>query len=54
MDTKNQVLYHLYDDRGADIVAADKNLLLPIYKKYKDRILEYDKADIERIFNEEN
>ena len=51
MDTQKQLLYHLYDNRGADIVAADKNLLLPIYEKYKDWILEYDRADIERIFN---
>ncbi|WP_118244835.1 DUF3885 domain-containing protein [Clostridium sp. AM58-1XD] len=50
LNTENFVLYHLYDDRGADIVAYDKHLLLPLYQKYKDWILPYDKARIDQLF----
>lgn len=39
---KEHILYHLYDDRGLDVVAKDKETLRPIYEKYKDWILEYD------------
>lgn len=47
---ESAVLYHLYDDRGADIVAADKRALLPLYRKYSDWILQYDRVKIDRVF----
>lgn len=49
-DTYNLILYHLYDDRGADLVAADKELLRPIYKKFNSWILDYDRENIDSIF----
>ncbi len=52
ISTERPLLYHLYDDRGADIVANDKKLLLPLYKQHKDWILQYDKARITQQFTE--
>lgn len=50
LNTESSVLYHLYDDRGADIVAFDKHVLLPLFKKYSNWILQYDKARIDHLF----
>lgn len=52
LNTNCYVLYHLYDDRGADIVAENKISLLPLYQKYKDWILPYDKEKIDRLFSD--
>lgn len=50
LNTESAVLYHLYDDRGADIAAFDKHVLLPLYKKYNNWILQHDKVKIDRLF----
>lgn len=50
MNTDDAVLFHLYDDRGADLVAADQEILRPIFKKFNDWILEYDRGKIEKLF----
>ena len=44
------VLFHLYDDRGADLVAADKEMLRPIYDRYNQWVLDYDRLKIETLF----
>ena len=40
----------MYDDRGLDIISADKEILGPIYKKQKDWILDYDREQIDKQF----
>ena len=50
MNTDNSILFHLYDDRGADVVAKEKNLLKPLYDDFNDWILGYDREKIEAIF----
>lgn len=54
LNTEKAVLYHLYDDRGADIVAFDKHILLPLYKKYNDWVPQYDKVRIDQVFADEH
>lgn len=49
-DSRNYILYHLYDDRGLDLIARDKEKLEPYYKKFGKYILEYDKEKIDKIF----
>ncbi|MDV3426404.1 MAG: DUF3885 domain-containing protein [Bacillota bacterium] len=49
-DIENHVMLHLYDDRGLDIAAYDKNTLIPIYQKFNTWILDYDRSKIEKIF----
>lgn len=44
------LLFHLYDDRGADIVSKEKETLYPLYKQYHSWILEYDKEKIIAMF----
>lgn len=50
MDTKNAVLFHLYDDRGADLTAKDREILRPIFRQFREWILEYDRERIEKLF----
>lgn len=49
--TRN-MLYHLYDDRGCDILAADKNDLRFLYETYNDWILDYDRKAIDETFHD--
>lgn len=50
IDTDNAVLFCLYDDRGADVSAATAETILPLYERFNDYILDYDRAQIDRIF----
>lgn len=54
MNADDFVLFHLYDDRGADLVAADKELLRPIFKRFNKWILDYDKEQINKIFTKQS
>ena len=48
--TKDNVLFHLYDDRGADLVADKKEKIQHIYYELNDLILDYDREKIDYIF----
>ena len=41
----------MYDDRGCDLLAADKDTLLPIYEKLNHLILDHDRKKIDEKFN---
>jgi len=45
-----RLIFHMYDDRGLDIIASDKEILRPIYEKYNDWILDYDREQIDKQF----
>ena len=45
-----QLIYHLYDDRGCDIIAADKENIRFLYEQYNDWILDYDRDKIDAVF----
>ena len=42
-------LYHLYDDRGLDVLGGSRELL-PLYRQFHDWILEDDLEKIDRLF----
>jgi hypothetical protein len=52
VDSRNFVLFHLYDDRGLDVVAANKESLRPLYKNFNAWILDYDRERIDLVFKE--
>lgn len=43
-------LYHLYDDRGLDVLGGSRELLLPLYRQFHDWVLGYDMERIDRLF----
>lgn len=46
-----QTVFHVYDDRGCDLIAASPETIRPIYEKYSDWILDYDRKEIDQVFN---
>ncbi|WCR25026.1 DUF3885 domain-containing protein [Paenibacillus thiaminolyticus] len=44
------MIYHLYDDRGCDVICADVDPLRPLYEEFNDWILDYDREKIEALF----
>jgi len=52
-DTKANVLFFLYDDRGLDIVAQSKESLSYLYEKYSSWIIDYDRKQIDLTFKNE-
>jgi hypothetical protein len=54
MSTEGKYLFHLYDDRGADLISADKEILLPIYHKFHSWLLDYDRERMDKLFSEWN
>ena len=46
VDVENHVILHLYDDRGLDIVAYEKNTLSPLYKNLNEWTDEDDSLDL--------
>ena len=48
--TNDNVLFHLYDDRGADLVTDKKEKIQHIYYELNDLILDYDREKIDDIF----
>lgn len=51
MNPNDKVLFHLYDDRGLDIVAQDKETLRPCYQQYAQWLLDYDREKMQKVFD---
>ncbi|MFD1864188.1 DUF3885 domain-containing protein [Planococcus chinensis] len=47
--TKN-VIFFIYDDRGCEVIAADKETLRPLYEKYSEWLYEYNREDMKQLF----
>jgi hypothetical protein len=47
VNINKKLIFHMYDDRGLDLISADKETLKPIYKKHKDWLLDYDRKQID-------
>lgn len=45
-----KLILNMYDDRGLDIIATDKETLRSIYERHNDLILGYDREQIEKQF----
>ena len=52
LNPRRTVAFHLYDDRGLDVVAVGKDELEPVYRRHRDWILGYDEPVISRMFGE--
>ena len=50
VNLSRKFIYHLYDDRGCDILAADKEDIRFLYEQYNDWILDYDREKIDAVF----
>ncbi|AMW99889.1 DUF3885 domain-containing protein [Rummeliibacillus stabekisii] len=52
LNLSQNTLLHMYDDRGCDVYALNKENLLPLYHKFRKWILDYNRIQIDHIFEE--
>ncbi|WP_185602288.1 DUF3885 domain-containing protein, partial [Paenibacillus sp. 598K] len=43
IEPQSRIVYHIYDDRGMDLVSPDREALRPLYHQFSDWILDYDR-----------
>ncbi|WP_254052805.1 DUF3885 domain-containing protein [Bacillus sp. V59.32b] len=50
LNIKRKTIFHVYDDRGCDLLATSPEVIRNIYNKYNDWILDYDRDEIDKVF----
>lgn len=50
INVSKNIIFFIYDDRGCEVVAADKEILRPLYEKYNAWLDEWNREEIERLF----
>ncbi|CAL8901816.1 conserved hypothetical protein [Bacillus pumilus] len=50
INLSKQMIFYLYDDRGCDLIAADAERLRPVYEGLQHWLLDYDRAQMDRLF----
>lgn len=50
INVTKKMVFHLYDDRGCDVIASDKEDLRSLYTDLNAWILNYDRDQIDRLF----
>jgi len=50
LNIDKRLIFNMYDDRGLDIITHGKETLRPIYEKHNDWILDYDREEMEKLF----
>lgn len=50
INISKKTIFHIYDDRGCDVISPSREALTDIYKEYNDWILDYDRERINNVF----
>lgn len=50
INSNKKTIFHVYDDRGCDLLATSPDTIRDIYGTYNEWILDYDKPDIDKVF----
>ncbi len=53
VNPRTNVIMHMYDDRGLDMIAELKLTLAPLYRDFDSWILDYDRNRIDELFGDE-
>ncbi|MFS0655549.1 DUF3885 domain-containing protein [Bacillus sp. 179-C3.3 HS] len=51
INLSKKMIFHLYDDRGCDLIAADLESLRPVYEGLQHWLLDYDRPQMDRLFH---
>ncbi len=51
ININKKTIFHVYDDRGCDLLATSPDTIRDTYDIYNEWILDYDKLNIEKVFN---
>ncbi|MFC8686169.1 DUF3885 domain-containing protein [Brevibacillus porteri] len=50
INTSKHTIFHIFDDRGCDLIATSPETIRGIYDSYHHWILDYDRAKIDQVF----
>ncbi|MEK5333144.1 DUF3885 domain-containing protein [Lysinibacillus sp. FSL W8-0992] len=50
INSNRKTIFHVYDDRGCDLLATSPAGIKDIYERHNDWILDYDRAEIDKVF----
>lgn len=50
LNIKRKTIFHIYDDRGCDLLATSPESIRDLYFTYNEWILDYDKDKIDQVF----
>lgn len=50
ININRKTIFHVYDDRGCDLLATSPDTIKDIYNKHNDWILDYDRPEIDKVF----
>ena len=50
LNIDKRLIFHMYDDRGLDIISADKEILTSIYKKHHSWLLDVNREKMDKKF----
>ncbi|WP_214629725.1 DUF3885 domain-containing protein [Paenibacillus agaridevorans] len=51
IEPKSNIVYHIYDNRGLDVVSPNKESIFYLYREFNQWILNYDKEQIDKTFS---
>ncbi|HHQ2455684.1 DUF3885 domain-containing protein [Bacillus cereus group sp. MYBK245-2] len=51
INVNKNTIFHIYDDRGCDVLATSPNTIRDMYHTYNDWILDYNRNKIDKVFN---
>lgn len=51
INVNKNTIFHIYDDRGCDVLAIAPDTIRDMYHTYNDWILDYDRNKIDKVFN---
>ncbi|WP_234969360.1 DUF3885 domain-containing protein [Bacillus massilinigeriensis] len=54
ININRKTIFHVYDDRGCDLLASSPAAISDIYSGYNNWVLDYDRIAIEKVFKKEN
>ena len=47
---EQEIILHAYDDRGLNVISTKKETLQPLYEKFSDWLLDYDRHKMDAVF----
>ncbi|MFE4352759.1 DUF3885 domain-containing protein [Peribacillus butanolivorans] len=50
ININRETIFHVYDDRGCDLLGKSAETIRDIYNKYNEWILDYDREEIDKVF----
>ena len=50
----SNIIFHMYDDRGLDVIARNRDAVYSIYRHFSGWLLDYDRSRMEQTFDQQS